>query len=89
IYGKRNLKEIIKYAIEKKKDKVNRKSLRDILKWYTKKKRPGALPKLQAGPGAHDDYTIAMALAHKHINLAPNREPRRNLGQRARGWVGF
>lgn len=57
--------------------------------WYTKKKRPGVLPKLQAGPGAHDDYVIAMALAHKYISMAIARADRRTLGQRARGWVGF
>ena len=83
------LLETIKYDQTWINDERVHKELRALI-WYTKKAKPGATRRLQAGPGAHDDYTIAMALAYKHLHLIPREESRRTSRRRTPlHWVGF
>ena len=84
----RSLLEAVKYGQVWLMDKRLYEELRALI-WYTKKQRPGVLPKLQAGAGAHDDYAVAMALAYKHQQMAQPRRVARPAVSLPRGWVGF
>lgn len=63
------------------------KELRSLV-WFVRKERPGALRKLQAGPGAHDDYVVACGLAYRHISHVSSA--RAGVKPVGRGnWIGY
>lgn len=85
----KSLFEAVKYSQAWVSDERLYLELRSLI-WYTKStgdRRP--MPKLQAGPGQYDDYSVSYGLAHKYLNMArPTRRVSAGTTQQ-KNWAGF